>query len=82
MYELVLTEEDVATIAFVGNRYEWSSSLGKLNEGVNNLTESQAWEIREAIESDMEGGHDAFPMLDTTSELCEKLYNLYQESSS
>ena len=82
MYELVLTEEDIDTIAFIGNRYDWSSSLDKLNEGVNNLTESQAWEIREAIESDMEGGHDAFPMLDTSSELCEKLYNFYQESSN
>tara|TARA_Y100000310_G_C20047395_1_gene518937 strand:- start:102 stop:347 length:246 start_codon:yes stop_codon:yes gene_type:complete len=75
MYELVLTEEDVATIAFVGNRYEWSVSLGKLNEGVNNLTESQAWEIREAICG--EDGEDwDLTLLDPRCDLYDKIEDL------
>ena len=79
MYTLTLTESDIATIAFVGNRYEWSSILQDLNEGINEIPEYKAWEIKDAIESDMDGGHDAFPMLDTDSELGENLYKLYYD---
>ena len=68
MYALTLTESELDTISFVGNRYEWSKVLQDLNEGLNEISEHKAWEIGEAIESDMEGGHDAFPMLDTRSE--------------
>ena len=77
-YLLTLTEADVETIAAVGHRYCWSVSLGLLEAGDHVLTEHEAWSIREAIEDDMIGGHDAYPMLDTTSALCTKLHNLYQ----
>ena len=78
-YRLDLTEDDINTIWFIGNRYSWSDSLIKVgvSEGVNEFTESETWGIKEAIEADMEGGHDSYPMLDPNSELCDKLHNLY-----
>lgn len=72
-YCLTLTEADIQTIAFVGNCYAWSDSIRALEVGVNELTEAEAWTIRDAIEADMEGGHSPFPMLDHRSHLCEKL---------
>ena len=42
------------------------------------IAEGDAREIIEGIESDMEGGHDAFPMLDVGSDLADKLVDLYQ----
>ena len=72
-YRISLSEEDVETIAFVGDRYAWSESIRALEVGVNELTEAEAWTIRDAIEADMEGGHSPFPMLDHRSHLCEKL---------
>jgi hypothetical protein len=79
MYELNLTADDLTTIWFVGNRYGWSDSLIKagVSEGTNELTESEAWGVADGINSDCEGGHDGYPMLDTRSDLCEKLHNLY-----
>ena len=81
MYRLDLTEEDIDTIEFVGNRYGWSSNLIQvgISEGVNEFTDSEAWYIKQGIEADMEGGHDGYPMLDTSSDLCEKIHNLYLE---
>jgi len=78
-YQLDLTEDDLGTIGFVGNRYGWSNSLIKVgvSEGVNDLTYSEVWEVADGIESDCEGGHDGYPMLDTRSDLCWKLNNLY-----
>jgi len=77
-YTLHLTAADVNAIAFVGSRYGWSSALGNLTEGDNHLSEAQAWDIRDGVYSDMEGGHDAFPMLDTTISggLCDKVLAL------
>ena len=75
---LTLTEEDVDTIAFVGGRYGWSDALDTYDVGDNDIPEHEAWEIRDAIDSDMEGGHNAFPMLDTRSELAGKLTDFYQ----
>jgi len=77
-YTLHLTADDVDAIAFVGHRYGWSSSMMDLSEGENRLSEAQAWDIRDGVYSDMEGGHDAFPMLDTTISggLCEKVQAL------
>ena len=72
-YHLVLTELDVRTIAFVGDRYAWSDALRTLEVGDNELTEPEAWRIKEAFESDMEGGHSPFPLLDEYSELHGKL---------
>jgi hypothetical protein len=81
-YKLRLTEEEIETIGFVGGRYCWSDSLLALDVGENVLAEHEAWAIKEAIEADMEGGHDAFPMLDTRSdvggELADKLMALLQ----
>jgi len=81
MYRLDLAEDDIATIVFVGNRYGWSSNLIQvgISEGVNEFTYSDAWHIKQGIDSDCEGGHDGYPMLDTSSDLCEKLHNLYLE---
>ena len=79
MYKLNLTAEDCETIAFVGNRYCWSDSLYYLNEGENEILEHEAWEIKEAFDEDTEGGHSMFPMLDHSSELCEKLLKFYEE---
>ena len=79
MYTLDLTQDDLDTISFVGNRYSWSLSITHLEKGKNSIGESQAWEIKNAIEEDMIGGHDAYPMLETHSELYNKLNKLYME---
>ena len=72
-YQLVLTAEDVLTIAFVGFRYAWSEALAGLEEGVNELGEADAWRIVEAFDADTERGHSMFPMLAPSSELFAKL---------
>jgi hypothetical protein len=73
MYTLTLSEQDIATIAFVGNRYSWSDALYQYEAGVNEVPEHEAWEINEAFHDDTIGGHSMFPMLDHTSDLCQKL---------
>jgi len=80
MYTLNLTESDINTICFVGNRYGWSLALLYAHVGIgkNVLTESEAWEIKKGIDEDMKGNHGAFPMLDSRSELAEKLTILYE----
>lgn len=77
MYKLLLTAEDISTIEFVGCRYGWSESLSSCGEGENIFPEHIAWEIKDAFESDAQGGHSFFPMLDCQSDLCEKLAQLY-----
>ena len=72
-YCLLLTEEDVRTIAFVGARYSWAQALLALEEGENELSEPEAWEIAEAFDADAEGGHALFPMLAPDSDLYAKL---------
>ena len=79
MYNLTLTDNDVNTIAFVGYRYEWSNALLEYDVGDNEIIGWKAWAIRNAIDDDMEGGHNAFPMLDPRSELAAKLATLYLE---
>lgn len=74
---LELTEADVRDIAFVGARYAWAEALLGLEVGQNELAEPEAWRIKDAIESDMEGGHAAFPMLDPQSRLYEKLQRFW-----
>ena len=76
-YILHLTSEDVETIGFVGDRYFWSEALADLEEGDNEVSESDAWGISAAFEADTEGGHDMFPMLDRHSDLCERLLEFY-----
>lgn len=78
-YSLTLTAEDVEAIAHVGRRYSWSAALLSLAEGQNEIPEHEAWEIREAFEADMEGGHSPFPMLLPESELHAKLLRLWEE---
>ena len=82
VYVLELTEDEAATIARVGGRYGWSDALSEYGEGAHMIAEGDAREIIEGIESDMEGGHDAFPMLDfgtrVGSDLADKLVDLYQ----
>ena len=73
LYRLTLTKVYVDSIAFVGNRYAWSDALRGLEVGDNQLTEPEAWCIAEAFESDTEGGHEPFPMLDPRSDLAAKL---------
>ncbi len=77
-YLLTLTESDIETIASVGSRRCWSSALSSLIGGDNVLTYNEAWKVRNAIDADMVGGHNAYPMLDTSSTLCTKLHDLYQ----
>ena len=73
-YRIVLSQEDVETIAFVGFRYCWSDALSGLEPGENELTEPEAWRIATAFESDTEGGHLPFPMLDPRSALYKRLF--------
>jgi len=79
MYNLTLTENDIETIFFVGNRYGWSKSLLDIgiNEGENLIRESDAWKVKDGIDDDMEGNHSAFPMLDSRSDLAEKLVKFW-----
>ena len=76
-YVLTLTDEDVAVVGFVGGRYAWSEALLSLEVGENHLSESEAWELVEAFESDTEGGHPPFPMLDPECELWAKLRSFW-----
>ena len=79
-YTLEITEEDMQAIDFARGRYEWATVLSDETEiGTNDLTEHEAWEIREAIEADMEGGHSPFPCLCPQSELYSKLVALWEE---
>lgn len=77
MYNLHLTDDDIRTIDFVGYRYAWSSWLqDNCQTGDNELPEHVAWELQEAFESDTNGGHSMFPMLDHSCNLAEKLFRL------
>lgn len=76
-YRITLTANDVITILCVGHRYCWSNWALRLVEGNNELAEHEAWEFREAIEADMEGGHTPFPMLNPESELYSKLWAFF-----
>lgn len=73
-YQLELTEDDIDTIAFIGGRYSWPSSLMHLASGLNEIEEHEAWEILEAFEDE----DFTFPMLDPHSELAEKLLAFWQ----
>lgn len=72
-YTLALTDEDVRTIAFIGDRYAWSNALRVLEAGENQIAEREAWRIVEAFANDTGGGHSPFPMLDPRSPLYERL---------
>lgn len=80
-YKLELTPEEADAIAFVGYRYWWSKALNDHIAAEDDgsiapieLSEADAWTLRDAFEMDTEGGHSLFPMLDGRSELAGKLY--------
>ena len=89
-YRIELSEQDMYTIAFVGGRYAWSDVLYSLADCFRGeggcptspvtlvLAEHEAWELSAAFESDTEGGHSLFPMLDGRSELASKLHSFMQ----
>jgi len=80
-YTLVLTQDDIDSIHFVGKRYCWSDALWSHcrdldddeTELVIGLQEHEAWALNDAFKSDTKGGHQMFPMLDTGSDLADKL---------
>lgn len=81
-YSIELTQQDIDTIYFVGGRYCWSDSLqNKIDgePGTLELEEHEAWGLNDDFESDTEGGHSLFPMLDPTSALASKLYHFMGE---
>lgn len=80
-YSIQLSHEDETTITFVGYRYGWSDTLERLGfdtEGTHEIAEHEAWELAEAFEADMDGGHSPFPMLDGHSDLYVKLTEFWQ----
>ncbi len=80
MYNLNLTENDLDAIYFAGYRYGWSNTLISLGieVGNNKFLASQMWEWRDAIIEDTEGNHGIFPLLDSRSELFQKLLKLWE----
>lgn len=86
-HEIPFTEEEIACLSWVGDRYGWSASTldamtyNDDGSGQVELSESNIYSIYEGIESDMEGGHNAFPMLNTRSgagsDLADKLVAIY-----
>ncbi len=73
MYHLELTEEDVKTIAFVGGRYSWSSSLLGYEAGMHTISELDAIDLKKAFRED----DSPFPMLSPTCPLFKKLTTFY-----
>ena len=84
-HETYFTEEEIDTASFVGDRYGWSSSLLDAmtynDDGSGQVNYMNYYDIQQGIESDMEGGHSAFPMLNTRSgvgsDLADKLIKIY-----
>ena len=73
------TEEDVSAICWVGDRYCWSSELGKhvFEAGKVKLVEEDLASLIEAFEEDTVGGHRLFPCLNPGSELSKKVGKIY-----
>jgi len=82
---LSLSQSEMDTIYFVGNRYGWSLSLlpyieeGDDGLGYLELDQYAILDIREGIDSDMEGGHNAFPLL-AQGTLMDKLIDIYEKN--
>jgi hypothetical protein len=76
---LNFSKEDIATINWVGYRYNWSEELQKhvSEPGPVEFTEEEVSELSAAFDRDTEGGHDFFPCLRPGSELASKLQTLY-----
>lgn len=80
MYTLEIDRSGAGAISFVGFRYAWADKLQALGydtEGTHTVRENEAWELAEAFQADMEGGHSPFPMLAENSTLYRNLQNLW-----
>ena len=87
-YRLTLTEQDMKTVDFVGERYNWSEALQGIYRRCETTTghdgdtylipEHEAWVLRDAFDADTEGGHCMFPMLDGSSDLARKLWKFWE----
>ena len=88
--KVFFTPQEVDTIKFVGNRYNWSDkalehmSFDDDGWGIIEVSEAVIYSIHESIENDMEGGHNAFPMLNTRdnmgSQIATKLLLIYNQA--
>jgi len=78
-YRLEIDASDVRAIEFAGNRYGWSFALlPYASEGVYGLSESDAWNIADEVESDLEGNHRDLPLLASESSLAKKIWELVE----
>lgn len=75
---LTISDKDLDTICWVGDRYCWSTALGKhfFETGSHELSLKDASELVEEFKLDMEGGHSAFPCLQRGSDLHRKLIDI------
>lgn len=83
MYIIEITRSESDSIDFVGYRYSWSQALQDFlsydddgNPEKLELSEADAWALKEAFNADTEGGHSMFPMLGP-SPLRDKLVAFY-----
>lgn len=81
--ELAITfsKEDIDTITWVGDSYSWASIMSKyvFEDGEEVVfSDSDVQVIAEEFDSDTEGGHNYFPLLNPASELAEKLTRIYR----
>ncbi len=81
-FPLLLTWQDWQTIMRVGRQYSWSHAViqcPQCKEGQSQIPEGAAHTLCREFETDTEGGHSAFPMLDHDSELYAKLMSFYSQ---
>jgi len=79
-YSVTLDASEIAALEWIGDRYGFAQSLldvaQKTREATHiGMTEPEAWEWREAVDSDMEGGHSPFPCM--AEAFASKLWDLY-----
>lgn len=66
-YTLYLSAPELEALQWIGNRYSWSDALLMLTSEEEDGTimacgtESDWWEVREAVEMDTIGGHSPYP---------------------
>jgi hypothetical protein len=83
MYTLKLTRKETDSVDFVGHRYSWSNALQDFlsydDDGepeTLEMSERDAWALKEAFNEDTYGGHSMFPMLGPST-LRDKLVEFY-----
>jgi len=79
-FTLSLTDEEISSIIWAGDRYCWSAILSRycVEPGELELTLEDTSEIIKEFKNDMEGGHAAFPCLLRGSSLHKKLLELIE----